>query len=259
MSTDLPPPGDHPTDVMLLFLGDITDGSMMRDLATDLDSDAGPDDEFSSALVTKAWTHLQQCPECGARRGELMGRVSEALVAVSTADSWVASGVDGRVRYAAAALVASSGQEPSISAVVGPRRAVRGRRFRSGVSLDAGRATGVLARRWPLAAAAAAAVLVVGGGLVIGFRPGATQKGAIRSRTTTTVASPNRNAVDATADTLAAAEQTSGANGRSAEKPLAATDVTDVTDVVGAAESKAAPGAAAKAVDAAGAAQAQVR
>ena len=239
MSTDLPPPGnhptdavslrpgDHPTDVMLLFLGDITDGSMMRDLATDLDSDAGPDDEFSSALVTKAWTHLQQCPECGARRGELMGRVSEALVAVSTADSWVASGVDGRVRYAAAALVASSGQEPSISAVVGPRRAVRGRRFRSGVSLDAGRATGVLARRWPLAAAAA--VLVVGGGLVIGFRPGATQKGAIRSRTTTTVASPNRNAVDATDTALAA---------------------TDVTDVTGAAESKAAPGgAAAKAVD----------
>ena len=254
MSTDLPPPGnhptdavslrpgDHPTDVMLLFLGDITDESMMRDLANDLDidagPDAGPDDEFSLALVTKAWTHLQQCSECGARRGLLMGRVSEALVAVSTADSWVASGVDGRVRNAAAALVASSGQEPSISAVVGPRRAVRGRRFRSGVSLDAGRATGVLARRWPLAAAAA--VLVVGGGLVIGFRPGATQKGAIRSRTTTTVASPNRNAVDATADTA-----------------LADTDVTDVT---GAAESKAAPGrAAAKAVDGANGANGAVQ
>ncbi len=235
MSTDFPPPGDHPTDVMLLLLGDMTDESMVRDLVADLEHDRRPDDKFSPSLVTNAWVHLQQCSVCNARRGTLMGRVSDALVSVSAGDSWVASGLAGRVRHAAVALVASPGQEPVISTGVGSRSPERGRLLRSGASLGTA-GTGILARRWTLAAAVAA--LVIGGGLVVGFRPSATQKGAIRSPITTTVASLNRSAANAAAESVPAGETKSGTTSVFADNALPATGVT------GTAESKAAVGRA---------------
>ncbi len=183
MTPDPTPPGIHPTDAMLLLLGDVgsdTDAAaLVAELRLDEASGSLPaDDPFAPVLVAESWRHLGSCDHCSSRRRALLGELTPAIwSAGSDPTSDAASTLDGRVGAAVAELVPTPAAVPEFLARPQPRR----RRWFAGRGEVGSGATsghgGALARPWIVGIAAAALLLAVGTAFVL--RPRTTERSAV--------------------------------------------------------------------------------
>ena len=203
MTLDPTPPGIHPTDAMLLLLGDVRsdadaaelmaelrlDAELVAELRLDaelvaeLRLDAEPvaltaDDPFTPAFVAEAWSHLGACEQCSSRRRALFGELAPAIESpASSASPDAATTLDSLVRAAVAELVPTIAAVPDSLARPAPlRRRWFARRGRAGIGETPGPG-GAVARPWIVGIAAAALLLAVGGAFAL--RPRTTEQSAV--------------------------------------------------------------------------------
>ena len=183
MTLDPTPPGIHPTDAMLLFLGDLKSDADAAQLEAELHLNAAPgalaaDDPFTPALVRDAWSHLGACEQCTLRRRALFVELSPAMTSVAsdtaadltpTLDSWIRAAVTELVPTAAAL-------PQSLVRPAPPRRRWFAGRSGAGIDTASGRG-GAVARPWIIGFAAAGLLVAVGAAFAL--RPRPTEQSAV--------------------------------------------------------------------------------
>ena len=199
MTPDPTPPGIHPTDAMLLLLGDVKSDTDATELMAELlllgdvksDTDATElmaalsleaaraptaDDPFTPALVADAWRHLGACDQCSSRRHALLIELAPAISA-GTADATTTSTLDNWVRAAVAELVPTTAAVPDSLARPAPSRR---RRLAGPGGFGFGTASGnggAIARPWIVGIAGAALLVAVGAAFAL--RPRSTEQSAV--------------------------------------------------------------------------------
>ena len=183
MTPDPTPPGIHPTDAMLLLLGDVGSDADAAALVAELRLDEASgsltvDDPFAPLVVAESWRHLGSCDHCSLRRRALLGELTPAIWSAGSDPTSVAAfTLDGRVRAAVAELVPTPAAVPeSLARPQPPRR----RWFAGRGVVGSGAASGhggALARPWIVGIAAAALLLAVGTAFVL--RPRTTERSAV--------------------------------------------------------------------------------
>ena len=253
MTINPTPSGTHPTDDLLLFLGDVTSdaeaAALVEELRLDdqaMDSDANraaeeshmdgasasriDDDPLAPSVVATSWAHVRSCETCLARRNVLVGGVVAALVALPFPTDNIAVtapgtfALDRRIDAALNVFVPNAAATPeSLVRATPPRR----RRFlgRGSASLGGGSSSNaVLTRPWLVGIAAVAILASVGAAFVL--RPRTTERSAVGTvaPTETTPASGGRAADSLVAPSEAAAGEVQGV---AAETEAAAAERTD--------------------------------
>ena len=180
MTPDPTPPGIHPTDAMLLLLGDVKSDIDAAELMTELRFEAAgapaADDPFTPALVAAAWRHLGACDQCSSRRRTLLTELAPAISS-GAAEATTTSTLDARVRAAVAELVPTTAAVPESLARPRPSRR---RRFAGKGGFSFGTASGsggAIARPWIVGIAGVALLLAVGA--AFGLRPRSTEQSAV--------------------------------------------------------------------------------
>lgn len=182
MTPDPTPPGTHPTDAMLLFLGDVRSDADAAGLVAELGPDeaAGTftdDDPFAPALVADAWSHLGACDHCSARRMALFVESAPAISSVGLDAYFAPSAVARRVGAAVAELVPAAAAVPeSLVRSVPPRRRWFAGRGGAEIGAPSGRG-GAVARPWIAGVAVTALLLAVGAAFAL--RPRTTEQSAV--------------------------------------------------------------------------------
>lgn len=228
MTHDPTPPGTHPTDAMLLLLGDVRSDVDAAEFVAELRLDVASgtltaEDPFAPASVVDSWSHLGACSQCSWRREALFAELAPSLTAAaSEPPPGLASALDSRVGAAVAELEPTAAAVPvSLTRPVPPPRRWFSGRAGIGIGNASGH-SGTVASPWIVAIAAAALLLAVGAAFAL--RPRTTEQSAVGTvpPSVDRAASSDTTSVDASvfAETEAAAAAETAAS-------LAAGAVTD--------------------------------
>ena len=240
----------HPSDALLILLGDVHGESMLLELVDELarETELGPVTSASGAPagVKETWTHLQDCSTCTTRLDWLLGLVPSALAVTPIDPQWTAALRDEHIRHSLDAFVPSPGYvdtAPTAAVVRSfrPFRRAGGRGSHSSTRSARSDGAAILSRRWPIASASVGAAAVIVVGITVGFRPTTSQNDAARSRlatdtegaaSETSAASASASAVSASASESASASSASASprRGPSAKRSAAASPSADQSE-----------------------------
>ena len=183
MTPDPTPPGIHPTDAMLLLLGDVRSDADAAEFVVELRLEAASgtvadDDPFAPALVADAWKHLGACNLCSSRRVALFVELAPAISSTAADASFAAtSALDHQVGAAVAELVPTARAVPeSLVRSVPPRRRRFAGRGEIGIGAASGRG-GAVTHPWIVGVGVAALLLAVGAAFAL--RPRTTEQSAV--------------------------------------------------------------------------------
>ncbi len=185
MTLDPTPPGIHPTDAMLLLLGDVRSDADAAEFVAELRHEAASgtvadDDPFAPALVADAWNHLGACDLCSSRRLALFVELAPAISSTTAAASSAATSALGhRVGAAIAELVPTAAAVPeSLVRSVPPRRRWFAGRGEIGIGIGASSGRGgAVTHPWIVGVGVAALLLAVGAAFAL--RPRTTEQSAV--------------------------------------------------------------------------------